>query len=137
MIGYCAGWIILMASMAPTMKASYFKPFKKELIDVLTKLDWVEFNQAPRPNVSDAELNWIISELWRDNAKVWNWWTADAIRFEIATGQKVWGKTHIVKWKERMTNLNNRLKKNPTASSNDYNAAADLYNDLENALKWN
>ena len=31
----CAWWIILATSLAPTMKSSYFKPFKKELVDVL------------------------------------------------------------------------------------------------------
>jgi hypothetical protein len=30
--------------------------------------------------------------------------------------------------------LNNRMQSNPTATSNDYNAAADVYNDLQRAL---
>ena len=105
--------------------------------DILIKLDGVKFDQLSRPNVTDSSLESIVNQLWKEWSEFWNWWTADAIRFELATWLDVGWRTHIIKWKERMTNLDTRLKNNPTASSNDYNAASDMYNDLKLALNWN
>ncbi|CNC72618.1 TPA: hypothetical protein ACQQX6_001341 [Yersinia enterocolitica] len=50
-----------------------------------------------KPNVKDGNLKNIIDDLYRPNAKVGSGSTADAVRYELATGEKVGGRGHVEK----------------------------------------
>lgn len=61
---------------------------------------------------------------------------ADAIRYELKTGELVGGKSHIQKAMERVTNLENIISKQ-NLSPSDLEIANNLLNDLKNALGGN
>ncbi len=50
-----------------------------------------------KPDVTDSNLKNIIDDLYRPNAKVGSGSTADAVRYELATGEKVGGRGHVLK----------------------------------------
>ncbi|OCG16555.1 hypothetical protein A9G09_02915 [Gilliamella sp. wkB292] len=88
-----------------------------------------------KPDVKDSELKNIMDDLYRPNAKIGSGSTADAVRYEAATGQNVGGKLHLEKAKNYVKALESWLKRNPTASSADRAAAENVLRDLQNALR--
>ncbi len=88
-----------------------------------------------KPNVKDGNLKNIIDDLYRPNAKVGSGSTADAVRYELATGEKVGGRGHVEKAQTYSKALQDWLNKNPQASSSDRAAAENVLNDMQNALK--
>ncbi|KEY58940.1 hemagglutinin repeat-containing protein [Serratia sp. DD3] len=88
-----------------------------------------------KPNVKDENLKNIIDDLYRPNAKVGSGSTADAVRYELATGEKVGGRGHVEKAQTYSKALQDWLNKNPQASSSDKAAAENVLKDMQNALK--
>ncbi len=88
-----------------------------------------------KPNVQDENLSNIIDDLYRPNAKIGSGSTADAVRYEIATGEKVGGRGHIEKAETYSKALQDWLNKNPQASTSDKAAAENVLKDMQNALK--
>ncbi len=74
----------------------------------------------------------LIKELYHTDGGIGDGGTADAIRHELATGEKVGGKTHIRKGRERLKQIAKMLKKDPDGP--DSNLLRRLKADLENAL---
>ena len=81
----------------------------------------------------DKALKNTIIELYRPGAKIGDGGTADAIRYELKTGKKVGGKSHILKGEQRLRSLNNFLKRNDI-SAKDRKIAKKLASDLGKAL---
>ncbi|MFO6484887.1 type IV secretion protein Rhs [Escherichia coli] len=69
-----------------------------------------------KPDVTDSNLKNIIDNLYRPNAKVGSGSTADAVRYKLATGEKVGGRGHVLKAQDYTRALQDWLDKNPTAS---------------------
>lgn len=74
----------------------------------------------------------LVEELYRRNRGVGDGGTADAIRYELATGEKVGGKSHIKKGRERLRQIENILRKNPDHP--DRGLLEKLRDDLKDAL---
>ncbi len=91
--------------------------------------------QMEKPTVEDAELKNIIDDLYRPNAKVGSGSTADAVRYELSTGEKVGGRGHIQKAEQYSESLQRWLNKNPSASPGDRAAAENVLRDLQRALR--
>jgi len=83
---------------------------------------------------TDLSLKNTIRELYRPGANVGDGGTADAIRKEIKTGIPVGGRSHIIKGKERLKNLENIINKKEL-SRKDKLIAIKLYKDLKKALE--
>ena len=60
--------------------------------------------------------------------------TADALRYELRTGNTVFGKSHLQKGEDSLRGLENWLKANPNAPYHDRLVARSLANDLLDAL---
>jgi filamentous hemagglutinin len=60
--------------------------------------------------------------------------TADAVRYELETGDKVKGKLHSQKARDSIIELQKWLKQNPNASGKDRAAAENVIRDMQNAL---
>ncbi|WOE32004.1 MULTISPECIES: hypothetical protein [unclassified Acinetobacter] len=101
---------------------------REELLDKLSA-------KMQKPLVSDLKLQRITDDLYPDNAKIGSGSTADAVRYEMSTGNKVGGKTHTEKAMGYSDALSKWIKSNPNASSNDKMAAELMLRDLQNALK--
>ncbi|OAH23786.1 hypothetical protein AX289_25185 [Methylorubrum populi] len=87
-----------------------------------------------RPAVADAKLGNIVRDLFRDNARIGNGTTADAVRHELETGLRVGGKTHSEKARLAIDSLTRRLL-DPGVSQADKSVAKTLVQDLTNALR--
>ena len=87
-----------------------------------------------KPYVENSDLKELVNWLYRPNAKVGSGSTAEALRFEKATGQKVGGKTHSQKVPDAIRNLEKWLKNKTDACSGDTAAAENILEDLKNAL---
>jgi len=74
----------------------------------------------------------LVEELYRSDKGVGDGGTADAIRHELATCEKVGGKSHIKKGQERLRQIENILKKNPDHP--DRGLLEKLRDDLRDAL---
>ncbi len=72
-----------------------------------------------KPNVKNENLKNIIDDLYRPNTNVGSGSTADAVRYELATGKKVGGRGHVEKAQTYSKALQDWLNKNPQASSSD------------------
>ena len=83
--------------------------------------------------VENSKLKNAINEIYRPGANVGDGGLADAVRHEISTGDLVGGKSHLQKARERVTNLENIIKKQEL-SNGDLEIANALLNDLKNAL---
>ncbi|MGN0179405.1 MAG: hypothetical protein ACI4DY_08205 [Monoglobaceae bacterium] len=83
--------------------------------------------------VSNPKLKNTIKEMYRPGSKVGDGGLADAIRYEIKTGDFVGGKSHIQKGKERLKNLE-RIINRENLSKEERKIAEDLINDLKKAL---
>ena len=75
-----------------------------------------------------------IDQIYRPGAGVGDGGLADAIRHEKETGERVGGRSHIRKGKERLRNLRNILA-NEDLSARDTNIVKQLIADLQDALK--
>ena len=84
-------------------------------------------------SVSNQKLKNCINEMYRKGATVGDGGLADAIRYEITTGELVGGKSHIQKGLERVKNLENIIK-NQNLNNDDLKIATKLLNDLKSAL---
>jgi RHS repeat-associated protein len=90
-----------------------------------------------KPAVSNPKLANIISYLYTglgSPRQLGTGSTADAIRYEMATGLPTEGKFHTQKGTEGVSALQNWLRRNPGASAADRQAAQDVLDDLRNAL---
>ncbi|OAE60629.1 hypothetical protein A7J67_25595 [Achromobacter xylosoxidans] len=87
-----------------------------------------------KPKVEDVGLAHLMDELYRDGAKIGTGSTADAVRFELATGGSVGGKHHVQKAKNYSVSLQRWLNANPNASFSDRSAAEYVLRDMQNAL---
>ncbi|OXC87790.1 type IV secretion protein Rhs [Achromobacter sp. KAs 3-5] len=87
-----------------------------------------------KPKVEDVGLAQLMDELYRDGAKIGSESTADAVRFELATGGSVGGKHHVQKAKNYSVSLQRWLNANPNASFSDRSAAEHVLRDMQNAL---
>ena len=83
---------------------------------------------------SNDKLKNCINEMYRPGATIGDGGLADAIRYELTTGELVGGKSHITKGLERVRNLENIIAKQNLASA-DLKIATHLLNDLKSALE--
>lgn len=89
---------------------------------------------AQRPTVEHARLNRILDALYHganSPTRVGDGTTADAVRWERASGELVGGKPHLQKGIENIRALKRWLRQNPHASPHDRGAAQ---NELANLL---
>jgi hypothetical protein len=84
--------------------------------------------------VVNSKLKNAIDQIYRPKAKVGDGGLADAIRHEKATGEKVGGRSHLQKGKERQKNLENILAKE-TLNARDTSIIQQLIDDLKQALE--
>ncbi|MBD3388145.1 MAG: hypothetical protein GF414_04310 [Candidatus Altiarchaeales archaeon] len=87
-----------------------------------------------RPQVLDPGLENLVDDLYRPGATIGSGSTADAIRYELATGQPVGGHWHSQKGRNYIRALQRWLRSNPTASAADRAAAEMMIQDLMDAL---
>jgi hypothetical protein len=86
------------------------------------------------PVVMDPDLAKTIARLYREQGSVGSGSTADAIRFEIATGRKVKDKFHLQKGTETLKRVKKWLDRNSNANPCDRAAAENVILDLKDAL---
>jgi hypothetical protein len=92
---------------------------------------------ATKPNAIDSKLQNLIRDLYKgleSGNPIGRGSTADAIRYEIMTGEAVGGRFHTTKGAEYVRALENWLTNNPGASTSDRQAAQAILSDLLNAL---
>ncbi|WP_355508383.1 hemagglutinin repeat-containing protein [Xanthomonas cannabis] len=88
-----------------------------------------------KPAVTDSNLSSLIDDLYRDGAKIGSGSTADAVRYEMKTGELVGGRSHSQKAMDYTRALQRWLKENPKASTADRDSAAKVIEDMQNALR--
>jgi hypothetical protein len=91
-----------------------------------------------QPTVTDPKLQNLVNDLYKGaktDSPIGTGSTADAIREELATGQKVGGRFHTQKGQEYARALQKWIEKNPNASTADKTAAQQMLNDLLSALE--
>lgn len=91
----------------------------------------------PSPSVSDPKLKNFVADLYRGTTnpnRIGTGTTADAVRHELATGQRVGGKFHIQKARDTARGLQKWLRKNPNANRHDRLVARSLYDELGDAF---
>jgi hypothetical protein len=100
-----------------------------------------------KPTVHDPELKKHVDANYRENAKIGSGSTADAIRHERSTGQKVGEKEHTQKGQDTINGLRHWLDTHPldhpdiktaeqfSQRKNDRIAAENIIRDIEDALK--
>ena len=84
-------------------------------------------------NAQDPRLKDAINNLYRPGAKVGSGSTADAVRFERATGELLSPKGHTQKLLDRRTQLM-KLRKDPNLNSGDRRIIHDILKDTQDAL---
>jgi len=95
---------------------------------------------AVAPTVTDPKLRNIVGNLYKsenNSTRVGSGTTADAIRYELATGEKTAGRRHVIKGRESVRALRSWLRRNPNAAPADRSAAQDMLTDLQQALGGN
>ena len=83
-------------------------------------------------------LEKVLNNNYRENATIGSGSTADALRHEVRTGEKVGGVEHRQKAENTAQFLSDWLRKNqnnPDVPQIDKSAAENVLKDLENALK--
>jgi hypothetical protein len=91
----------------------------------------------PKPNVGPQKLRNIVDDLYKGTTnfgRIGNGTTADALRYELSTGERVFGKSHLQKAEDSLRGLENWLKANPNAPYHDRLVARSLADDLLDAL---
>lgn len=96
--------------------------------------------QMERPNTSgkDPQLEKVLDENYRPNAKIGSGSTADALRHEILTGEKVGGREHRQKAENTAEFLRDWLRKNENNKNVldvDKAAVQNVLKDLDDALR--
>jgi len=89
------------------------------------------------PRVGSTKLQNIVDDLYKGTTnpgRVGTGTTADAIRYELRTGQQVFGRSHIQKGEDYIRGLENWLKANPSAPYSERLIARSLADDLLDAL---
>lgn len=92
-------------------------------------------SKMSKPVVTDGKLAGLMDDLYRDGAKIGSGSTADAVRYENATGEAVGGVFHSQKAQDYSIALQRWLEMNPSASFSDRSAAQNVLRDLQNALR--
>jgi len=90
-----------------------------------------------RISVKDKNLQNIIDFMYRPNAKIGSGSTADAVRYELKTGENVAGKNHMQKAQDSIKALEKWIKNNSNANKSDVDTAQKYIKDLKNALNGN
>ncbi len=89
------------------------------------------------PEVCDAALKRLVKDLHKGAgtaSQIGTGSTADAIRHELTTGEKVGGKFHSKKGRQYINALKNWIKKSPNACEADKQEARKMLEDLKSAL---
>lgn len=86
--------------------------------------------------INNSDLKKAINDIYRDESKIWNKSTADAIRYTKATWELVWWSDHIEKWENSIRRLENLIK-SWQLSDSDKNTATKIILDIKNALNGN
>jgi hypothetical protein len=89
-----------------------------------------------KPNldkVSNIHLRKLLAQDYRAWARIWNWSTADAIRYELVTWWLVWWKSHIQKWNDILLWIQKRFN-SKDIKGYDLDIAKAIFNDITNAL---
>jgi adhesin HecA-like repeat protein len=92
-------------------------------------------SKISKPVVSNSKLAGLMDDLYREGAKIGTGSTADAVRYEAATGQAVGGVFHTQRAQDYSIALQKWLDANQNASFGDRSAAQTVLRDLQNALK--
>ncbi len=90
--------------------------------------------QMEKPYVVDSQLKDYVDVSYKPHASIGSGSTAAAIRYELATGGRVFDKLHSKKGRDMITTFERWLKNNPTARPGDRAAAENIIKDLRNAL---
>ncbi|MGO7134965.1 hemagglutinin repeat-containing protein [Rhizobium leguminosarum] len=93
---------------------------------------------ATRPQVVDVKLENLVDNIYKgalNTNRVGNGTLGDAVRYELSTGQQVYGRSHLIKAEETLKGLENWMKNTPNALGVDREVALDLIGDLRDALK--
>ena len=91
----------------------------------------------PTPQVGSTKLQNIVNDLYKGTmnpGRVGTGTTADALRYELSTGQRVFGKSHLRTAQSSLRGLENWLKANPNAPNHDRLVDRSLADDLLDAL---
>lgn len=88
-----------------------------------------------RPRATNPRLDGVLRELWQPTDKIAGG-TAGAIRNEVATGRLTKGTSHMLKGKERVTNLE-RVIREESLSARDRATAQRVLDDLRRATSGN
>lgn len=83
---------------------------------------------------SNRKLKNTIDQLYRPGATIGDGGLADAIRYQLSTGELVGGKDHLIKGAERVRNLENIIK-HEKLNNIDKQLAQKLLIELKNALR--
>lgn len=89
------------------------------------------------PSVTNARLSNIVRDLFKGaltKRPIGSGSTADAVRYELKTGNLVGGKSHLQKAQQYTRALEKWIQKNPNASPQDKKVAQTLLNDLKKAV---
>jgi hypothetical protein len=93
-----------------------------------------------KPTVSERKLQNLVDNFYKhvnNPARHGNGTTADAIRYELATGKDINGSAHVIKGRETIRGLRNWLRRNPNAPQADRDVAQGIIDDLLAALGGN
>jgi hypothetical protein len=93
-----------------------------------------------KPAVSDRKLQNLVDNFYKHvgtPGRHGNGTTADAIRYEIATGKDINGSAHVTKGRETIRGLRNWLRRHPDASPEERDVAQGIIDDLLAALGGN
>ena len=104
----------------------------KSALIKIKRLPW----RVEKPNLEiiyNTTLKNIVSQNYRVWATIWNWSTADAIRYTKLTWELVWGSDHIIKGISDSNGLK-KLLDSWKLSNLDSEIANKIYTDLINAL---
>lgn len=91
----------------------------------------------PKPSVEDAKLQNYVSDLFKgvfNPSRTGDGTTMHAIRHELATGEAVQNRRHIIKGQEILRGLERWLRRNPDAATYDRSIAEELAQELREAL---
>ena len=104
----------------------------KPLSDLDKILQNIKRSTVTKPIVSDQKLQNLMNDMYRKSARIWNGSTADAIRYEKATGRLIKWTDHSIKGEQYVNALNNWIKANPWHA--DLQSAFNVLDDLLSAL---
>ncbi|MCZ3376270.1 hemagglutinin repeat-containing protein [Rhizobium sp. AG207R] len=93
---------------------------------------------ATKPQVVDPKLENLVDNVYKgvtNPNRVGDGTLGDAVRYELASGEQVHGRSHVIKAQETIKGLENWIKNTPNALAVDREIALDIIGDLQNALK--